>query len=384
MALGITVTKKSPEHVTTLVHLTGLIPGTRYDVVRLHLKWHLDTNGVPVYERRLPDLKEYWSAVQHRTSWEAPATTQDFSDYETPLTPVQYFIVKTDLTGPFEWDFKKTYPVANGVLCPTVVHYYWSLRGTPADTPGMVRIRSTAQASVWHDACVVAMDDIKYTARGTELAVMGNRYPVYVGDVREQRRGSIVVKCESLTELQHLQNIAFPTNGVIRPIIFNSISEPSVMINDMRVIPLDVTVEQATPTNAALRYVHIDFVEIDPTAPLYKKTAENIVSPADANFTISDTTPKVGQKIVVTDTSTGQYNGVHWFFPSAYMGLVSTPENPGANSAPFRESVQYGPHEIFYKKAGNFWIKLWVGDRDGDDNVNTGADSIKRYITVHR
>lgn len=391
MAIGMTVTPKDAEHVTTKISLTGLTVGTKYDVVRLHLDYHLNSAGVPVYERFLPDKREYWSAVQHRVSWTATTTTHNLNDYETPLQPVQYFLVETAQVGPFQHDFKTAYPTSRGFLSPTVVHYWWSLRGTPADKPGLVRIRSTATASVWHDACVVEMGDLKYTARGSELAVMGNQYPVFVGDVREQRRGSIVVKCSSLAEVLHLQNIVFPTSGVIRPIIFDSASEPSLIISRMVVVPLDVTIEQATTTDASLRYLHIDFVEIDPTAPLWRKTKENIVTPADAMFTIrangvisSPPTVRVKQSVVVTDTSTGQYDGWHWYFPGAYEGMVYTPENPGVPFRKAREPRTQGPHEVYYLSPGKYPIKLWIGDRTGLDDVNTGADSIRRYITVTR
>lgn len=389
MALGMTVTKKSAEHVTSIVTLTGLTVGSRYDVCRLELLRNLDPEGLPVYERQRPDKKVFWSAVQHRTSWKAPSATVTFNDYETPLLPVQYFVVPTDSIGPFEYDFTGTdYPVTRGYLCPTVVDYWWDLIGTPAIRQGLVRVRSTAKASVWHDACVVEMGDIKYTARGTELAVMGSQYPVFVGDRRDQRRGSIVLKCDSLAELYELQDIVFPTNGVIRPIIFDSASEPALMVSRMVVIPLDVTVEQATATNAELRYLRIDFVEIDPTAPLWKKTAENIVTPADAHFTISDTTPKVLQPITLTDTSTGQYNAWKWSFPFALTGRTDPPpvipEVGFPLFQPFPSSTKQGPHQIFFKKPGDYAIKLWVGDRDNEDDVNTGADSIVHWVKVHQ
>ena len=383
MAIGITITKKTPEHGTAVVQLTGLTPGVKYDVLRMRVQRHISSAGTPTYTRIFPDRKAYWSSVAHRVGWTAPSATVTFNDYETPITSVQYFIVEASKTSPFEWDWDRgDYPVTTGILSPTV-DFWWDLTSTPgANQQGQIRIRSTAHAQKYFDACVVEMGDMKYTARGTELAVLGNPYPLYVADVRESRRGSIIVKCSSLADVLELQRIVFPANGKVWPIVFNSASEPALIANDMTVIPLDITIEQATPNDVNLRFVHIDYVEIDPTTPLMIRVKDNVPNHPDARFSISDTTPAVNQKIVLTDASTGQFDRWHWYTPGAYEGLVSAPEvNNPPTSRRVNKFIGQGPWEIFYRTRGKHKIKLWVGDQTPE--TTAGADVIKKIIVVH-
>jgi hypothetical protein len=385
MALGLTVTKETPEEGYVVLQATGMTAGTKYDVFRLQLRRQINDLGLPIYERIYPDHRGLWTAVQHRVGWTAPATTATFRDYDTPLRPTQYFIVPTASVSPYEYaDWGVAYPVSRGFLNTTVVDFWWDLKGTPANKPGIIRVRSVAHAAKFVDACVVEMGDIKYTARGTELAVMGSQYPVYVGDVREARRGSIVLKCGSLAEFDDLRNIVFPPTGKIWPVIFNSASEPPLILNDMRVIPLDVTLEQATASDAALRYLHIDYVEINPTAPLAHRVGDNddLVNAPKANFTVSDATPAVNQWVTLTDTSTGQYDSWDWTVPgnaAAYaLGF------PSGGTPKFQSA---GPHRVMWARPGTYAVKLWVGGAMVEmvpPGTSAGSHSRVKYVTVHR
>jgi hypothetical protein len=378
MALGLTVTKETPEEGYVVLQATGMTAGTKYDVFRLQVRRVIGDTGTPSYEREYPDHRALWTAVQHRVGWTAPAATATFRDYDTPLRSTQYFIVASSAVGPYEYaDWGTPYPVSRGYLNPAVVDFWWDLKGTPGENPGIVRVRSVAHAAKYVDACVVEMGDIKYTARGTELAVMGSQFPVFVGDVREARRGSIVLKCSNLDELNALRAIVFPPTGKIWPVIFNAASEPPLILNDLRVVPLDVTVEQATATDPALRFLRIDFVEIDPTAALSHRVGDNddLVNAPKADFTVSTLTPAIGQWVTLTDTSTGQFDSWQWTVPG--------------NSALYALNTfnTKGPHKVMWNKPGSYAVKLWVGGAMVEmvpPGTSAGSHSRVKYVTVHR
>jgi hypothetical protein len=212
---------------------------------------------------------------------------------------------------------------------------------------------------------------------------MGNQYPVYVADVREARRGSIVVKCSSLADVEELQRIIFPANGKVWPIVFNSASEPPLILDTMVCVPLDITIEQATSSNVSLRYLHIDFVEIDPTAPLLKRNAngnDSYVAHPVANFSISDSTPAVGQLVTLTDTSTGQYDQWHWYAPKS-RGYYALGGSAAAAAAP-QQFYTRGPHGVYYAAPGTYEVKLWIGDTT--PGTSAGNDVVRKFVTVHK
>jgi hypothetical protein len=377
MAIGLTVVKETLETLFVQLNLSGLTPGTKYDLMRLQLRYlGEDDLGVPVYQRELPDRKALWSAVAHRVGWTAPAATATVRDYESPRRATQWFLVPSSAIGPYEYTTWATpYPVSRGVLAPTIVHFNYELQQAGEGVPmkGGVTVRSTADLSKYVTACVVDLDELKYTARGTELAVMGSQYPIFVADTREARRGSIVLKVDDLGDYNDLRSIVFPSTGAIRPVIFNAGSEPTMLLDDMRVIPLDVTIEQATHSDPSLRYVRIDFVETDPSAPLTKRIGDNddLINAPVANFTISDTTPASGEWITLTDTSTGQYDSWDWTISSASSNRVS-------------KFYTKGPHKVRWTGRGKKVIKLRVYGAVVDANGKTaGAHTRTKTITVH-
>ena len=115
----------------------------------------------------------------------------------------------------------------------------------------------------------------------------------------------------------------------------------------MRVIPLDVEVEQATPANADLRFVTIDYVEADPSAPLVARSGDNdsLVDPPNAAFTIG--VPDVNGWRTLTDTSTGLGDDWEW-----------TVDNTSNKVGKF---YTQGPHKVRFVGAGPHTVKLRFG-----------------------
>lgn len=381
MAVGIDVVKDDLETLFVRVNLTGLSPGTKYDVLRLQMRYTgKDDTGVRHYDRELPDRRELWSSVGHRVGWTAPSATSSFRDYECPKRPTVYFVVASSAVSPYEWDFSDgNYPVSRGVLDTEVVHFAQDLKdanlGLQPDA-GHLLVRSTAELGLYVSACVVEMDGPRYTARGSEFSVMGNQFPVFVSDTRETRRGSVTLLTRDLGAYQDLRRIVFPSSGRIRPVSFQSGGDSTLLLDDMRVLPLDVEVEQVTPERADLRYIHIDYLETDATVPLVQRTGDNdnMVNEPVANFTISDVTPGRNQWVTLTDTSTGQYDSWDWTIGHASL-------NAQTSSWPrdwIAKRYTKGPHRVFWPHRGTKQIKLRVY------GSGAGAHSRVKTVTVHK
>jgi len=373
MVVGINVTQDDVETLFVEVQLTGLTAGTRYDVMRLQLRYLGDDDtGNPIYERELPDRRALWSSVAHRVGWVAPAATATFRDYECPMRPTVWFVVATAQVGPAEWDWAGgDYPVSRGVLGAQVVHFDRELEQAMEAGPhekGHVLVRSTSELGLYVTSCVVDIPEMKYTARGTELAVLGRQYPVYIADTREARRGSLTLLTRDLGQYDDLRRIVFPADGRIRPVIFNSGSDATMLLDDLRVVPLDVSIEQVTQTTADFRYIHIDFVEVDPTTPLVHRTGDNddLVNKPVANFTISDTTPARNQWVTLADTSTGQFDSWEWTI--------------GHSNNQVGKFYTKGPHKVRWTRRGRFTIKLRVY---GSITGTGGAHTRSKTVTVH-
>jgi hypothetical protein len=371
MAIGINVTKTDLEHLAVTIRLTGLSTSTHYDLMRMQMRYLGDDGDDPVYERIIPDRRKNWSAVAHRVGWE-PANPNPFiHDYECPRRPVKYFLVESDKVGPYEFDFDNgNYPLSRGVIDDEVVHFNRDLRialnkGKPIDT-GDIVVRSTHELGKYATACVVSMDPLVYKARGNEFAVMGSQYPVFVADTREASRGSITVLARDLDDYESLHQIVFPPNGRIRPIILNAGGDPAMLLHDIRVLPMDISIEQATPTNADLRFVKIDYIEIDPTAPLVRRSGDNddFVNKPNADIRISDHSPRRGQRVTLTDISTGQYDTWEWTIGRGTGNKVGRFYGPG-------------PYHVHWDSGGVKTIKLRVY------GSGAGADVVTKRITVH-
>jgi hypothetical protein len=359
MAVSINVLKEDLETLSVRITLSGLTVGERYDVMRLQLRYlGKDDTGQRIYNRELPDRRGVWSSVAHRVGWEASAATHTFRDFECPKRPTQYYVVKSTSIGPHEWDFGDgTYPVSKGVLDDEVVHFNQDLADLDLASDqqldkGHILVRSIAELSHYAESCLVEMTGPTYTARVNEFAVMHSQYPVVVSDSREARRGQMTLLARDLGQYNDLRRVVFPESGRITPFVMNSGGDATLLLDDMRCIPLDVEVEQVTQANADLRYIHIDYVEIDPTAPLIRRIGDNdaLTNPPEANFTISDTTPGRHQWVTLTDTSTGQGDTWEWTvghatFSSNWIGKFYTP----------------GPHRVFWPHRGRKYIKLRFG-----------------------
>lgn len=368
MAVAIAITKEDLETLTTRVALTGLTAGTRYDVMRVQYRnLGKDDTGVRKYERELPDRRGLWSSVAHRVGWQAPGTTATFRDYECPTRPTKYFVVATSAEGPHEYDFGLgKYPMSRGALSAELVHWGGDLADINADPgEGHITVRSVHELAHYAETCLVEMDGPTYTARVNELAVMGNEYPVVVADTREARRGSVVLMVRNLGQYNALRRIVFPASGKIRPVLLQGGGDPTLLLDDMRIIPLDVEVEQATQANADLRYIRIDYVEADPSAPLVQRTGDNdsLVSPPLAQFTISDTTPAVDQWVTLTDTSTGTGDDWEWTVDNVRDNKVG-------------KFYTQGPHKVRFTTRGPNIVKLRFG------GSGAGYNSRAKIVTV--
>lgn len=351
------------------VTLAGLTVGTRYDILRLQIRSVGDDEaGNPVYQRELPDRLGFWRAVAHRISWQATAVTATFRDYEAPVRPFKYFVVESALGGPTNYTWTGNYPIGRGVLGTQVTHFARQILAQefPVASPGDIVLRSTSELAFFRAFCVVDIPDLRYQARGTEMAVIGTQFPVYIADSRESRRGSLTIRTSNQGELDTLRRIVFPANGRITPVIMSAGGDPVLLLDDAVIIPLDINIEQATPTNAAMRYVHVDFVEVDPSAPLYQRSGDNdalLTAPAAA-FTMSDTTPILNQWITFTDTSTGTYQDREWSVT-------------GKSSLSMGVSFSSNPLTLRWTATGTFTVKLRVYGTDG-------ASTITQSVTVKR
>lgn len=372
MALGITVLREDVETLFVRLALSGLASGVRYDVMRLQLRYlGKDDTGTRIYNRELPDRRALWSSVAHRVGYEFAGPTAAFRDFECPKRPTKYFVVRSDQVGPHEWDFSDgAYPISRGVLDDTVIHFNQDIRdlnlsAEPDD--GDVLIRSVNELAHYAEACVVDIEDLKYTARANEIAVMGTQYPVIISDSREARRGTITLLVRDLGQYNALRRVVFPESGRIRPFTMNSGGDSTMLLDDMRCVPLDVSVEQATQADADKRYVHIDFVEIDHSAPLIRRVGDNdlLTDPPEANFTFSDTTPVRNQWVTLTDTSTGQGDTWDWT-----VGHATLDNRVG-------KFYTHGPHKVRWPHRGRKAVKLRFG------GSGEGFHTRTKYLTVH-
>jgi hypothetical protein len=372
----LTVTKESVETLYTQVRATGLVAGRKYDFHRLIMGYVGDDEfDVPRYHRILPDRKTLWPAVAHRVGWTANSDTIHFYDHDVPMRPFKYFMCETAAQGPYEYTTWGTpYPTSRGILDSQIIHFQRELDAT-THRQGMVLIRSGTVAGMYVRCCVVDLGELKYTARGSELQVMGSQYPVYVSDVREARRGTIILKTGTMAQYHDLRHIVFPFHGRIQPVVFQSASNPTLLLDDMTVVPLDVSIEQISPSRPTERYVRLDFVEVDPTSAMIERPGDrdNLVNAPVANFTISDATPATGQWVTLTDTSTGQFDTWDWSIEGseamywAFEGKFWT----------------QGPHRVRWLKKGTFDVKLHVYGTIVAPGTNAGSHTRIKQVTVH-
>jgi len=374
MAIDINILQADLERLLVKVQLTGLNAASAYDVYRLQLRCPgKDDTGARIYERELPDRRGLWSTVAHRVSWNSPATTVEFRDFEAPRRPFSYFVCPSSVGGPQTWDFEGgPYPLSRGVLDDTVIHFNGMLEDLDLDAEpvgiGDVLIRSTANLARYIECCVAEIDGPRYTARGQELSVIGSQYPTYIADSREARRGTITLLGKDLNQYNQLRKIVFPESGKIWPITIHSAGDPTMLLDDLRAVPLDIEVEQASKGRIDYRFIHLDYIEQDPNVPLVRRSGDNDyldTNTPDANFTISDDTPATGQWITVTDTSTGTFDDWEW---------TLTP-HPASN--PIGVFNTQGPHKLRYANPGPKWVKLRVG------GAGQGYDTLTKRLDVH-
>jgi hypothetical protein len=372
MAVGITVTRDDVETLFVQVALSGLTAGQKFDVLRVQYRY-LGKNdaGVRQYQRELPDRRALWSSVAHRMGWTAPATTATFRDYEAPMRPVKYFVCPSSLGGPHEWDFHDgKYPISRGALSSTTIHFNQDLAEADLGLEpqeGDILVRSTDELALYTAACLVEMDGPKFVARGTEHAVLGSQYPTYIADTRESRRGSVTLLARNLGEYLDLQRIVFPASGRIRPVMLMGGGDRTLLLDDLRCLPMDVSAEQATQSDPDLRYIRIDYIEIDPNnPPLVARSGDNdsMVTPPIAQFSISDDTPARGAWVTLTNTSTGLWDEAEW-----------TVQGPMDNRV--GKSFETGPLKVRWSTPGVKQIKLRVY------GSGAGAHTRTKTVRVH-
>lgn len=333
------------------VTLTGLSAGTRYDVYRLRLLWDRDDDR---YDRMLPDRRSYWSAVAHRIGWEATSSTHSFRDYEAPRRPFAYFVVPTTAIAPYEYNWENgDYPLSRGDLGTDVVHFDREIEEKFAenDRPydGNLLMRSTKDLGLYVDACLYDMDEVKYTARGSEFPVIGRQFPLYVADTREARRGTFTLLTDSLAQYEDVREIVFPQTGRLSPVWIQAASNNVMLLDDMLVVPLDVSVEQAGKADSDRRFITVQYVEIDPTAGMPKRTGDNdvLIDPPVAGFTTNNRRPRRKERVTLYDQSTGQITEWYWTISRVEKGVVSKKYGPG-------------PHRVSWGAATKHWVKLRV------------------------
>jgi hypothetical protein len=373
MAIDIEVVKDDLETLFVQLNLTGLSTTGKYDLLRLQVRYlGKDDTGTRIYEREIPDRRELWSSVGHRIYWTPGTTTATVRDYEAPTRPVKYFLVPSSAVSPAEYtDWATPYPVERGVLDDTVVHFNQDIADAHlGEEPeeGHIVVRSTADLAKYVTACVMEMEGPTYVSRGTEHAVLGSQFPVYIADTRAARRGTITLMTRQLGQYLDLKNICFPSTGLIAPVAFQGGGGNTLLLDDLRAIPLDVEVEQATASNGSMRYVHIAYIEIDGTAPLIARSGDNdsqLTAPV-SNFTVSDSTPARSQWVTLASTSTGVFDQYEW---TIERGL-ETDNLVG-------KFYTAGPHKVRWGRAGRKTVKLRVSGKF------SGAHTRTKVITVH-
>lgn len=374
MVIGINILQHDLERLLVKVQITGLTVGTAHYVYRLQLRCPgKDDTGVRIYERELPDRRGLWSTVAHRVDWVPSSGTVELRDFEAPKRPFSYFVCPSSAGGPQTWDFEDgPYPLGRGVLDDQVIHFNAQLEDLDLSAePGVgeVLIRSTANLARYIECCVSEIDGPRYVARGEEHSVIGSQYPVFISDSREARRGTFTLLVKDLNQYNQLRSICFPESGRIWPVTVHSSGDPTLLLDDLRAVPMDIEIEQATKGNIDYRWVHLDYIEIDPNVPLVRRSGDNDyldTNAPDANFAISDDTPAAGTWITLTDTSTGAGNNDwEWVF---------TP-HPASNPIGVFHT-QGSPHKVRYSNPGKKWIKLRVGSKDH------GYDTITKTVVV--
>ena len=373
MAIGITITSHDLETLSVDLSVTGLSVGIRYDVYRLQLRF-LGYNdlGKRIYERELPDRLVLWSSVAHRVGWKATSTSHTFRDYETPVRPTVWFIVPSESIGPVEYaDWSTPYPIERGAITPYAQAVHFAQDEEEANLGGgflngTVVVRSTDILAQYAVCCVVDID-VKYVARGTEMAVIGKQFPIWISDTREARRGTLTLLTSDIGQYDALRTILFPSSGLVRPVQLNSGGSNTLLLDDMRLLPLDVSVEQATHANSQKRYIHVDFIETDPSVPLIRRIGDNdtLVSAPTSKFAISDTTPARRQWVTLSDAGTGQYDTWDWSIGDA-----------AHSSNKVGHFYTRGPHKVYWALRGKKNVKLKVSGP-------AGASTRTLQVTVH-
>lgn len=366
MAVAIAVEKRALDYLT-VVTLSGLTIGTRYDVLRRRLRYIGEEAGAPIY-RIDPGRKQRWSTVAHRLGWQATAVSQRFRDFEPPLAPFAYYVVETTLGGPFDWDYDDgPYPMSRGVLDDETVHLSRDLNREHGTS---LVIRALHDPGRYVELCIVDVPETTYAARGTEFSIVHDQYPVFVTDTRDARRGSVTVLTRRMEDYEDMRDLVFPPNGRIRPVVFDTFDDRFVILDTMTVLPLDITVSPATPNDPGKQYVTVEFIESDPTRPTVKRVGDNdnLTDDPLATFTISDANPRVGDPVTFTDTSTGQIDEWHWAFERG-------------NDKAWDRDFGPGPHVRRWQSAGVKTIKLRVIPPYGNGKAN---DVRQRTVTVRR
>lgn len=349
--------------------VSGLTPGLRYDMYRIQRRYignDLDT-GAPMYDYELPDRQQLYSALAHRVSWLAPTATVTFRDYEPPLRPHSLYIVESTKTNPgeFAWKEGATYDRSQGVIDDQIIHFNRELAALGDVHEGAVVVRSTQELGLWSSCCVYDLT-VAYNARATELPVLGQGFATVVVDTREARRGTLTVVTRNLGDYYDLRRIVFPATHRIKPIVLAAGGDPTMMLDDMTCLPMNISIDQATQADPNVRFVGIDYVEIAPTAPLVYRAGDNdneVAKPV-AYFTMSDTTPRRNQTITLTDGSTGQFETWDWTLP-ANTTLAMGKAN------------RQGPLKVQFKTTGRKTVKLTV-------RGHAGASTKVRTFNVSR
>lgn len=367
----INVVQDDLETLFVQVQLSDLGPTTPYDVYRMQWRYvGKDAAGNRQYERELPDRRGLYTAVGHRISWVAGSSSAVFRDYECPRRPTRYFLVETGAQGPHEydnWSWAEPYPLWRGALSPQVVHFNQDLVDANLGlepTDGHLLIRSTDELAQYVNVCLVDLQGPTYSARGTEHAVLGSQYPVYISDSREARRGTFTVLVKTLGAYLDLKRIVFPSSGLIKPVMVQSGLE---LLDDMKILPLNVEVEQVTQRDVNRRYVHVDFVEIDPSGPLVARSGDNddLAGAPTARFTVSKTNPKVNEWITLDGSaSSGVFDSWEWTIEGH-----DTDNRMG-------KWFTAGPHQVRWHTRGKKTVKLRVY------GAGAGAHTRSKVITV--
>jgi hypothetical protein len=333
----------TPELESFVVDLafTGLATTTAYTVWRRLV----NSDGTP-----MPGDVDQWEAVGSWSSWYPSSSAPQVVDYEPPFRPFVYVVQPTSLGAPGpSW----TLPAAGA---QSGLVDFADVLGR-----GELVVRSLVHLGRVEAVCIYDMTPVRRAARGVLHPVLGSRFPVAVMDARDARAGQITFYTASIGEYRRLMAIIAPDDGQLWPVWFRAGDSSTLLVDDLYAMPGDVEVQLATHRDGGKRFVLLDFTEVDPRSATKQRPGDDDSPTArpTAAFTWSPTSPRTGQTVTFTSTSTGTIASFRWEIEARVRSGV-------------------GPHAVTFKYEGAKTVRLTVTSPQGKTHTVTATVTVRR------